>query len=776
MSKHPTTFCKSRVSAILAVLSGIILLFLVAWNKAQAQGLNAPYLQATTTESGKEKEAIAGWSLIKTEYFEGAFPNTGWTIVDLSTDGYERKWDDDDYKPHPPSSWAAWPARGGANGLDPAPGNDDYFNNMDTRMSYGPFDLSDASQADTDFYLWRDIEVGPCTPNPCDWIAFEISLDGTNFTTLERWSGTYDWEFKDIYYNSHVGDSSVWVAWRFYSDDSITKVGPWVDDIRIWKYIAPTPTITPTRTRTPARTPTSTQTRTPTITRTLTQTPTKSATPTITRTPTKTLTPTITPTRTKTLTPTRTPTVTLTRTPTRTPTLTPTATPVPFLYPPFLGEAVYVSSIFDHTSPLYGNPGNDVNKLTVYNGTEVYCPTDTPTPEGYVSMPEGPTPTPRCRSGATYNGISYDGHNGVDYVIRYQPLVAAADVVAVERAGWRYAQNREYSYGLMVVLRHPNDYRTLYGHLTSMNVQVCEGCSYPQGYIIGISGNTGDSTGAHLHFSVFNGPLVGTGDVQFSVVDPYGWLPTRAPAWNNNQRNSLWVRYPHAGPTPYFVPGGTATPLPTIPPTQDIVDDSDAVITNNPPTCSWLPMLNTGIAYGDNMHYIIPVGSGNDSCSVKWNRPADLPTGIYRLYVHVPIVYLDGWSSDKYSDGAIYIIQHSNRNAPYQRQQDQAIVSQREVIEGSDYLIPEGYVYIGSYFFVGGSADEYIYLGNVTTGPVASDTKLVADNVIFGLEQLITSVYMPITVKYEPYRGASSPEATATSPAYPPPPTSPPYP
>jgi hypothetical protein len=102
---HPIIFRKFGPSVILIALG--ILLFLVAWNKAQAQGLNAPYLQATTTESGKEKESIAGWSLIKTEYFEEAFPNTGWTIVDLSADGYERKWDDDDYKPHPPSSWAA---------------------------------------------------------------------------------------------------------------------------------------------------------------------------------------------------------------------------------------------------------------------------------------------------------------------------------------------------------------------------------------------------------------------------------------------------------------------------------------------------------------------------------------------------------------------------------------------------------------------------------------------------------------------------------------------
>lgn len=38
-------------------------------------------------------------------------------------------------------------------------------------------------------------------------------------------------------FNEYVGDNSVGVAWRFYSDGSVTKAGPWVDDITIWKYV-----------------------------------------------------------------------------------------------------------------------------------------------------------------------------------------------------------------------------------------------------------------------------------------------------------------------------------------------------------------------------------------------------------------------------------------------------------------------------------------------------------------------------------------------------------
>ncbi len=116
-------------------------------------------------------------------------------------------------------------------------------------------------------------------------------------------------------------------------------------------FAPPTPTTTPTftRTATPTRTPTNTPTLTPSLTPTetptatasetptptATDTATRSHTPTITATPTRTMTPTVTetPTLTETPTPTESPTVTptpsLTRTPTSTPTFTLTRTPTP---------------------------------------------------------------------------------------------------------------------------------------------------------------------------------------------------------------------------------------------------------------------------------------------------------------------------------------------------------------------------------------------------------------------------------------------------------------
>jgi hypothetical protein len=106
------------------------------------------------------------------------------------------------------------------------------------------------------------------------------------------------------------------------------------------------------------------------------------------------------------------------------------------------------------------------------------------------------------------------------------------------------------------------------------------------------------------------------------------------------------------------------------------------------------------------------------------------------------------------------------------------IVSQQEVINAATTLDPDYQLYIGTFYFAGGTTREYVRLGNQVVGAYTADTVLVADSVTFGLERLITLMYMPSISKYEMDRGASSPEATATSPAYPPPspPTPQPYP
>jgi murein DD-endopeptidase MepM/ murein hydrolase activator NlpD len=84
-------------------------------------------------------------------------------------------------------------------------------------------------------------------------------------------------------------------------------------------------------------------------------------------------------------------------------------------------------------------------------------------------------------------------HTGIDIGVHYQPVMAARDGI-VYYAGYMGG------YGLVVILKHNSDYKTLYAHLSSINVRV--GQMIKAGKVIGISGNTGFSTGPHLHFEI----------------------------------------------------------------------------------------------------------------------------------------------------------------------------------------------------------------------------------------------------------------------------------
>ncbi len=86
-------------------------------------------------------------------------------------------------------------------------------------------------------------------------------------------------------------------------------------------------------------------------------------------------------------------------------------------------------------------------------------------------------------------------HYGIDVKVdENTQIYAAADGVVV-RSGWD-----ETGYGQIVWLDHGHGLRTLYAHLNATLVEA--GATVRRGEVIGLAGNSGHSTGPHLHFEV----------------------------------------------------------------------------------------------------------------------------------------------------------------------------------------------------------------------------------------------------------------------------------
>lgn len=92
--------------------------------------------------------------------------------------------------------------------------------------------------------------------------------------------------------------------------------------------------------------------------------------------------------------------------------------------------------------------------------------------------------------------ITSSFHTGIDYGCPEGTMILASDqgVVAVAKTD----QSSNGGYGKYVIIQHPDGKSTLYGHLKNFVVTV--GQKVKQSEVIGYSGNTGNSTGPHLHF------------------------------------------------------------------------------------------------------------------------------------------------------------------------------------------------------------------------------------------------------------------------------------
>lgn len=86
-------------------------------------------------------------------------------------------------------------------------------------------------------------------------------------------------------------------------------------------------------------------------------------------------------------------------------------------------------------------------------------------------------------------------HKGVDWACSVGTTIKASSGGTVASAGW------VNGYGYCITISHPDGKKTRYAHLSKILVSAGE--SVKQGEKIALSGNTGNSTGPHLHFEIF---------------------------------------------------------------------------------------------------------------------------------------------------------------------------------------------------------------------------------------------------------------------------------
>jgi murein DD-endopeptidase MepM/ murein hydrolase activator NlpD len=94
-------------------------------------------------------------------------------------------------------------------------------------------------------------------------------------------------------------------------------------------------------------------------------------------------------------------------------------------------------------------------------------------------------------------------HTGVDWAHRVGTPIIAAGNGTVIKSEW------DSGYGRRVELQHTNGYVTAYSHMSSFAKGIAPGKRVQQGQVIGYVGNSGLSTGPHLHYEVIiNGSFV----------------------------------------------------------------------------------------------------------------------------------------------------------------------------------------------------------------------------------------------------------------------------
>ena len=141
-----------------------------------------------------------------------------------------------------------------------------------------------------------------------------------------------------------------------------------------------------------------------------------------------------------------------------------------------------------------------------------------------ISSPQGNRVSPG-------NGIGSSNHKGVDICnVSYSSKIYATKSGKVLIASMPYSDpdGGSSGYGNYVVIDHGGGMSTLYAHMSIVKVSVGQYVS--QGAVIGVTGNTGASTGPHLHYEVHSTTMV-NGRAVTVYENPLNYLPGYIAAW-----------------------------------------------------------------------------------------------------------------------------------------------------------------------------------------------------------------------------------------------------
>ncbi|MFJ8005460.1 M23 family metallopeptidase [Streptomyces fagopyri] len=130
-------------------------------------------------------------------------------------------------------------------------------------------------------------------------------------------------------------------------------------------------------------------------------------------------------------------------------------------------------------------------------------------------------PVKKYTLSATFNqagGMWAHKHSGQDFAVPLGTDVSAAHGGTVVKAGGNGAGDGP-AYGNAIVIKHGNGTYSQYAHLSRIDVRI--GQVVTTGQHIALSGNTGNSSGPHLHFEIRTTPNYG------SAIDPVAFLHSK---------------------------------------------------------------------------------------------------------------------------------------------------------------------------------------------------------------------------------------------------------